>query len=176
MRRFVTGSALLLAILTRSMFADQGWAPSPLGLQCHLRDARWVVIGRLTDIVIEETPLIDWTGRTPVPIVAWSMVRSGSGRIATTEVISGINSPMPDVRWSDTTSAITRPSRRLDQFKDRHGVWFIHVTETGSFDSSRSEFWEFGTVERLLAETALSAPLSPELQKLRDAIQRNRDR
>jgi len=123
-------------------------------IDVHVEERYEAVVARITDGQIEQR---------------LATVRSGSGRIAVEQLVFGTHA-LPTISWSDRTD-ITPPSLRLDRFKGRLGVWFVHVDSWGVFDSRASAFWDFDLVNRLLYEIEQSERLSPDLQRLKRAIE-----
>jgi hypothetical protein len=172
-RMVQSGVALLLTVVSGSALAGNVWLPRRPTLPLHMRTSRSVVVGRLTDVEVEERMTVVVARVTDVQVEQrLAMVRSGSGRIAVEEVITGAR-VLPAISWSDRTET-TCPSLRLDQFKDRLGVWFVHVNAWGVFDAWSSEFWEFERVTRMLDEIEKSERLTPDLQALRTAVELSR--
>ena len=149
-----SGVAVLLTIFTVAAVADTQWLPSPAILKEHMSSSQSVVIARLTDVSVERR----------------SRTRSGSGRIAVVQIVVGAGRVLPTIRWSDRNE-VACPRLNLDQFKDRLGVWFVHIDASGAFDSYRSEFWELATAKGILEQIEESESLSPELRALRRAIE-----
>ena len=113
-----SGVALLLIVLSNSALAGNVWLPRPATLRLHMRTSRSVVVGRLTDVEVEERLAVVVARVTDVQVEQrLAMVRSGSGRIADEQIITGAR-VLPAVAWSDRTDT-SAPSPRLDQFKDR---------------------------------------------------------
>jgi hypothetical protein len=119
-----------------------------------MRNSRLVVVGRLTDVSVQQD----------------AHSRSGSGRIAVDHLITGVGRNLPAITWSDRNDRVC-PRLDLDQFKGRPGVWFLRVDASGAFDSARSEFWDLNAAMRVLVEIERSEPLTPELQTLKQAIE-----
>jgi len=168
-----TGVALVMIALSGSALAGTVWAPTaPTAdtLRRHMRTSQAVVTGRLTDVHVEERYEAVVARITDGQIEQrLATVRSGSGRIAVEQLVFGTHA-LPTISWSDRTD-ITYPRLRLDQFNGRLGVWFVHVDSWGVFDSRASAFWDFDLVNRLLYEIEQSERLSPDLQRLKRAIE-----
>ncbi len=152
--------AIILTITAQPSFADVAWLPSPAVLRALMCDSKWVVIGRLIDVDVEDSNPLRFEGE---------IIRSGSGRLAIDRIIAGTDGALPAVQWSDRSTVIC-PRLQLDQFNDQLGVWFVRVDATGAFDPYGSEFWTFRTIERALRETEKAGALTPELQALQQAI------
>ena len=145
---------MILALLSVSALADTKWLPSPAVLREHMHASQSVVVGRLTDVTVQQG----------------AQARSGSGRIEVDHFIIGVGRNLPLVTWSDPNDRIC-PRVKFDQFKGLRGVWFLRVDASGAFDRYRSEFWDLNTAERVLIEIERSEPLSPDLQALKGAIE-----
>ncbi|HXH91862.1 MAG TPA: hypothetical protein VNN25_09805, partial [Thermoanaerobaculia bacterium] len=65
------GTAMMLALLSVSALADTRWLPSPAILREHMCASQSVVVGRLTDVTVQQG----------------AQARSGSGRIEVDHVI-----------------------------------------------------------------------------------------
>lgn len=148
------GAAIVLALLSVSALADTRWLASPAFLRENMRASLLVVVGRLTDVTVQQD----------------AHARSGSGRIAVDYLITGVGRNLPAITWSDRNDRAC-PRLELDHFKGRPGVWFLRVDTSGAFDSNRSEFWELNEAMRVLVEIERSEPLSPDLQALRCALE-----
>ncbi len=148
------GAAIVFTLLSVSTVADTGWLPTPTILRENMRASLMVVVGRLTDVTVQQD----------------DHARSGSGRIAVDYLITGVGRNLPAITWSDRNDRVC-PRLDLDHFKGRPGVWFLRVDASGAFDSNRSEFWELNDAMRVLVEIERSEPLSPDLQALRCALE-----
>ncbi|HEV7427027.1 MAG TPA: hypothetical protein VGQ46_11725 [Thermoanaerobaculia bacterium] len=156
--------ALVLTVLSGSALADTAWLPTPDTLRFQMRTSQSVVIGRLTDVHVEEHMAVVVARVTDVQVEQrLATMRSGSGRIAVEEFVAGAR-VVPTISWSDRTE-ITCPSLRLDEFKDRVGIWFVHVDAWGVFDGWSSKFWDFELVTRMLDKIEESGPLRPTCER-----------
>src|SRR3954470_14003414 len=144
-----SGVALVLTVLSGTALADTAWLPTPDTLRFHMRTSQSVVVGRLTEVQVEERFAVVVAHVTKVQVEQrLATIRSGSGRIAVEQIVTGARI-LPSISWIDRTE-ITCPSQRLDTFKDCGCVLFVHVDTKGAFNGWSSEFWDFELVTRML--------------------------